>query len=167
MGFRKLVVSLIFLYFLSLLQYSFFPLFSINGVIPNLVLILVCLWNFFEKTDDNFGILLGIEAGFFLDVFSSNFFGTSIVLLLIISIIFKKAHRMLKESQEKHPFVYFLPLFIFCLIFYNLFLKLNAVFFLNSSLQFNLTFFLINLGYNMVLAIIGFYLFKIVISYKT
>lgn len=148
------------LYFLVLFQYSFFPLFGVRGIIPNIILILVCLWNFFEKADDNFGILMGIGAGFFLDIFSSTFFGTSIILLLVVSFIFKKAHWLLKESQEKHSVVYFFPLFVLCLFFYNLFLKLSTVFFLSAPFQFNLVFFLINLGYNIVLAIIGFYSFK-------
>ncbi|MCK4781539.1 rod shape-determining protein MreD [Candidatus Parcubacteria bacterium] len=78
---RKLAIIIIFFYILALLQTSFLVHFSINGMVPNLILISALLINFFEDPKKKDGILSAFIGGFFLDVFSENIFGLKILIL--------------------------------------------------------------------------------------
>jgi len=152
---RKILILILIavFYILTLFQSSFLVHFNISGVVPNLVLILVCLLSFFEKPNQHLGIFGAIIGGFFLDIFSNSFIGISIIVLIIISFFIKKSLHFLKETSERYPIIYFLPLFIFSLIFYDLALVLVS--------QFNLSLgFLIEIIYNSAFAFLGFYIFK-------
>jgi len=162
MNFKNLFILLISFYFLVLLQYGFFSQFTLRGIVPNIVLISVCLLNFFEKKERKEGILGSVFAGLFLDIFSGFLFGTSIAALLIVGIIFKRSHFMLKESQENFPLSYFLPLFVFCFILYYFLIKVGIMFSYNFSFHFDFDSFLGALSYNSVIAVILFYLFKLI-----
>ncbi len=139
----KSFFSLLFLFILlSFLQYSFLPRGGIN-----LILIFICLLSFFKISN-----LLGpITGGFLIDIFSGYFLGFSIIVFLIISFIFKKSHKFLKDSEEKFPFYYFLPLSILSFLFYNS-LTAPSIF--------------LGLGYNIIIITILFYLFKCFLKRK-
>ena len=79
---KKIAIIIIFFYALALLQTSFLVHFSINGMIPNLILISVILINIFESPEKKYGILSAFIGGFFLDVFSENIFGFKILILM-------------------------------------------------------------------------------------
>lgn len=85
----KILILIIFFYFLTLLQTSFLVHFSIFGLVPNFVLLLVILWNFSEKTKNLTGLFAALIGGFYLDVFSNRFFGFNILILLGIVIFIK------------------------------------------------------------------------------
>jgi rod shape-determining protein MreD len=91
----KNIILFIFLsWFLVLAQASFLVHFNVfSGVLgfwtPNLVLIAVVLVNFFEKPEKNSGILAAFIGGFFLDVFSGNFFGFFTLISLGLAVFFK------------------------------------------------------------------------------
>jgi rod shape-determining protein MreD len=70
---KKFVFLILFFYFLILLQISFLSRFFI--FLPNLVLVAIILINFFEEQKSNFGIFAALIGGFFLDIFSEQFFG--------------------------------------------------------------------------------------------
>lgn len=82
------------IYFLALLQTSFFVFFDTKGYILNFVLVAVLLFNLFESRRKISGLILAIFGGFFLDVFSSglfgiNFLGFWVLTLLILSVLIK------------------------------------------------------------------------------
>jgi len=79
--FKKILISIIVFYFLVLAQTSF--------ILPNLTLILVGLWNLFERPKNYAGIYTASIAGFFLDVFSSRPFGFYILISLALTIFLK------------------------------------------------------------------------------
>ncbi len=153
----KIALLLIYVYLLVLVQYSFLPFFDIKGITPNIILIFVCLWNFFEKAEKKTGILISVAAGLFLDFFFGYFVGISTILFLVLSIVFKKSHWILRDSQKKYPFTYFSSLFIIAFFFYNFALRATLFFLESTSFKFNLFF---EFGYNFLLATILFFLFK-------
>lgn len=91
---------ILFLYLLTLFQTSFFPHFQQflpaphfgGGVI--LVIITVILINLFQNQKENLGFFSAFFGGFFLDIFSENFIGFWVLILLgtafFIKYIFKK-----------------------------------------------------------------------------
>ncbi len=160
MSFKTIFFSLIFIFFLIVFQYSLVPFLGIYGLIPNVVLIFVCLWNFFEKKEEKSGIFIAIVSGIFLDVFFSPFLGISAAYFIFVSLFFKKSHQILRGSQESQPIFYFLPLFVFVLFFYFIFLKITFLFFDSFLWNFNLISLLTNIVYNTFIAIIFFFLFK-------
>ncbi len=86
---KKLIISIIILYFLTLFQTSFLVHFSLFGMIPNFVLVFVVLWNIFEKGDSVIGIYNAVIGGFFLDIFSDRFIGFNILILVLLAFILK------------------------------------------------------------------------------
>jgi len=87
--FKKIIFSLIILYFLALIQTSFLVHFRIMGIVPNLVLFLIVIWNFLEKREDYFGLINAFLGGLFLDIFSGRFIGFNILILLFLAIFLK------------------------------------------------------------------------------
>jgi rod shape-determining protein MreD len=86
---RNVLFLILVFYVLVLLQTSFFVSFNIFGIVPNLVIIAVIFINFFEKPDKKFGIICGFFGGFFIDIFSGNFFGFYTIILLAVSLFLK------------------------------------------------------------------------------
>ena len=92
---KKILILIPFLYILTLFQTSFlihFNVFLGGGFFSwtsNLVLISVILLTVFEKPEKNSGIFLGFCGGFFLDIFSENFIGFHILILVIIAFLIK------------------------------------------------------------------------------
>lgn len=86
---KKFLISLSLYYTLVLLQTSFFVHFNISGIILNLVLISVILWNLFEKSKSSFGLFNALIGGFFLDVFSNRIIGFYILILMGLAIFIK------------------------------------------------------------------------------
>jgi rod shape-determining protein MreD len=127
---KKLLIIVFLFYLFILLQNSFLAHFDIFGVSPNLVFVLFFLLVFFEKKDKTYrAIFLAITAGLFLDIFSFTCLGPSIIVLIIIALLLKKAQSMLKNREDTYPFVYFLPLFIIFFLVYDLLLGLTFYFF--------------------------------------
>lgn len=118
----KYLISIVAFYFLAVFQNSFFASFSQFGVTPNLVVVLFFILIFFEKGDKKYPIAFyAASAGFFLDIFSSEYFGISAVLLFIEGMAIKKIHFLLSEKNNKYSFAYFISLFFIFLIFYEVF----------------------------------------------
>jgi len=156
------VATIIAFYLFALLQSSFFIYFSLFGVVPNFVFILFFCLIFFGRKDSRWHIILpAILAGFLLDAFSAIPMGISIILLTIIGFFVKKMQSMLKDSDKKYPFWYFVWLFLVSFAAYLLAIKLCAYFIGldNFSLQFNIRF-ISETVYNLIFALIGFYLGK-------
>ena len=91
---KRVLILIFLLYFLALLQASFLPYFTFsqkwwgNGNL-NLILFLVILLNLWEKPAEKSGLIAGFFGGFFLDIFSENFFGYWILILIILSLFIK------------------------------------------------------------------------------
>lgn len=104
---KKIVLIFLGFYLLTLFQISFLIHFNFGwqlGFLP--ILILVALINFFESHSKKTGIYSAFFAGFFLDIFSENFFGFWILILLAISIfikfIFKKYFQIPTWTPPTH-----------------------------------------------------------------
>ena len=95
---KKVLISIIVFYFLVLIQTSFLVHFTLFGAVPNLVLILIIIWNFLEKRKNYFGVINGLIGGFFLDIFSNHFIGFYVLILvglaILIKLIFKRYVRI-------------------------------------------------------------------------
>jgi len=87
---KRLLFLFFCFYFLTLIQTSFLIHFNLGwqlGFLP--VLFLVIFINFFEGPSENIGIPSAFLAGFFLDIFSENFIGFHILILLLVSLFIK------------------------------------------------------------------------------
>lgn len=157
---KYLIITLLFFLF-AIVQNSFLPYFSIFASVPNLVFILFFILIFFEARHEyNFGFWVAIIAGFLLDVFLASHLGTSIVFLLIIYFLEKIIVHFLKERQDGFSIFYFMPLFLICLLFYDiLWYAFSVVFALSISFTLDVTI-LFNLIYNTGIACLGFYIYK-------
>ncbi len=155
----KILILIPFFYLLTLFQNSFLSRFSIFGVSPNLILILVCLLSFFEGPYKYSNVFLALAAGFFLDIFSNSFFGISVFSFTIIYFLIKETIHILRDISQKYSISYFIPIFIFCIILYDFFFGLFSYFFNHSTLSFLEGYILlIKVVYNLFFAIVGFYL---------
>ncbi|MBU2539830.1 rod shape-determining protein MreD [Patescibacteria group bacterium] len=165
--FYKPLILIVFFYFISLIQNSFLVHFSIFGVIPNLVLILVCLFIFFEKTQTYYGLVSAVIGGFFLDIFSGSFIGISTLSLIIIYFLIKEILCHLKDIPSKYLFLYFIIVLIFTMLFYELFFGLSSIF-LNHSfpIYFGVCAFLVRIIYNLIIGLVFFYIFKRILIVK-
>ena len=86
---KKILISIIIIYFLTLLETSFFVHFNIFRWIPNVILLYVIIFNIIESPKKYGGVYISIVAGFFVDIFSSNFIGYSIIIFLATSLLLK------------------------------------------------------------------------------
>lgn len=129
---QKFLIATILFYIFAILQNSFIAHFSFLGAMPNLLFVLFFLLIFFEGKNKTYAVFVSILAGLFLDIFSYNYLGPSIILLLVINFLLKKTKLMLRNTEEKYPFVYFLPLFVIYLLIYDLFVALY-VYFIDSK----------------------------------
>jgi len=158
---HKNLIIILFLYLFVLLEGGFLNHFAICGVVPNLVLILLCLAAFFEKPHGYSGIFLAVFSGLFLDIFSKLFFGVSILTMVIIYLLIRELIHILRDTRQKHSIFYFIPIFILCLIMYDFFLILFSYLTDHSVLlSFGGYTLLIKIAYNLVFATAGFMLFK-------
>jgi rod shape-determining protein MreD len=83
---RKILLLVLFFYFLVLIQNSFLIHF-VN--LPNLVLIFVGLINILEDKTKKAGLISAVIGGFFLDMFSSQFIGYYILIAVLIAVSIK------------------------------------------------------------------------------
>ncbi|MDO8559223.1 MAG: hypothetical protein Q7R84_02720, partial [bacterium] len=74
----KILISAPILYFLTLLQSSFMPHFTVFGYTPNVIFILIILSAFLSPS---FSLISAISGGIFLDIFSTHFLGFNVLIL--------------------------------------------------------------------------------------
>jgi len=98
---KKILISIIIFYFFVLLQTSFLVHFSIWGIIPNFILILVIFWNFFENSKKFLGLHNALIGGFFLDIFSNRIIGFYILILLAVAVFIK----LVIKKHVRIPFI--------------------------------------------------------------
>lgn len=157
---RKFFIFILFFYLLTLIQTSFLIHFNIMGQVPNLILIALVLLIFFEKPEENFSFFAAFTGGFFLDIFSNVFLGTSIIALLLMTFLFKKLVKIIEGLN-----ILWLLIFIFLsLVFYNLFSDLVSSFISRdiTAIQINLgKVFIIESTYNLILGLIVFYIISL------
>jgi len=72
-----------------LIQTSFLVHFIVWGMVPNLILFLIILWNVFEKADNKFGLYQAVIGGLYLDIFSNRIIGFNILILFCLAILIK------------------------------------------------------------------------------
>jgi len=151
----KLIFIFLFFCLAGIMQISFFSWFAIWNTVPNLILTLFFLIVFFESPKKYIeSIFSAVVAGFILDIFSSYYFGISIILLLAVTFALKYVIRLLKKTKDNYPVIYFIPLYI---LFF-----LSNVFFLHLSRTeiISISVFLIVLPYNLFFGLTGFYIYK-------
>lgn len=100
---KKILILFFFFYFLTLFQNSFLVHFKIFNLIPNFILISVAAIAIKEKTKDNLGFFSAFIGGLFLDVFSQNFIGWNVLVLIGIVIAIKMLKRYLRPIFRNSP----------------------------------------------------------------
>jgi hypothetical protein len=146
----KTIFSLIFFYFLAIIQTSFLVHYEIMGRMLNLVLISIILVNFFEKKESKLGVIVGAAGGFYLDIFSPYFPGLFSVLGIAVALLI----RMLKPFFEIRKFVSFIIILFIALLFYEIILALTT---LANGFYFNI----FSLIYNFLVGIILYLLTRV------
>jgi len=87
----RILTIIIFFYFLVLLQTSFLIHFNIVGGLINYIIILIPLLviSFLTPQNQREDIVAAFSAGFFLDIFSGQPIGVSILIFLSITLFVK------------------------------------------------------------------------------
>jgi len=154
---KNVIISMLFL-MLTLVQVSFLPHVRVMDTIPNIVFIAFFIIALLERQNEYYAVVWALLAGFMLDVFSSFYFGASMISLLIVYIFLKYMMYFLKEMPGKYLFVYFIPVFLLCQVLYG---SLMYVFinFPHITPHINQSIFA-GLVYNLALALIIFYAYK-------
>ena len=163
MRFVKYPLIAILFFFLALLQTSFLPHFSIMGAAPSLVFIFFfilvfneCLKRKFFNQEYYFALFLVVLAGLFLDIFSPFYFGLSIISLLGVYALVKTIMYFVREQRDRYFILYFIGIFSFCFLANVAFLNL-----VSNNFHFR-KYLYIELAYNVALACVGFYIYKII-----
>ncbi len=92
----EITKSILILIVLITLQFTFVPFISINGIIPDLVLIYVVI--FTMKFGQSKGSIFGFVVGFFFDVFSGGLIGSAMFSKTLAAFI---AGYFYKEEYEE------------------------------------------------------------------
>ena len=152
---RNLILAIVF-YFLLLIQTSFLVPFSIRGQIPNLVLITLFLIIFFGRLAKS--RLEAFWVGFLLDIFSPYPIGIS-ALFLFLSTLFVQR---LDKDLKKDSILVFLALFLIFQLFYYSLVSGFEHFFQGSNFWIIEYAFLTQIGYNILFALIGFFVCRVI-----
>jgi hypothetical protein len=120
MKWQNLALYFIFFYLLYLLQSSFMPkLGNWAGSLDLIFLYFFFLVFFIKKNDYLVIAILALIAGFFLDILNLEYFGPSVIILLIIGLVFKKIQLALKGADENFSLTPFLSLFVLAWIVFE------------------------------------------------
>lgn len=87
---KKLICSIITVLILFLLQTSIFKYISLGGIVPNLLLILICTYGFTRGETD--GLIAGFFCGLLNDIFFMNFIGFYTILYMYLGYVNGKFH---------------------------------------------------------------------------
>lgn len=163
MFFKQLVfIFLFFIFFFA--QTSFLPGFNIISPVPNLVFILFFLIIFFEEKKIRIhSFFPELAAGFFLGIPPVSFFVLPVILLSVIHFLKETMDYFLEKTQGKYAIFNFIFLFSVCFVLYN---ALMGGISLLLIFQFNFGLHIFqNLIFNVIFAIVGFYIWKTIINY--
>ena len=94
---KRILILFFIFYFLCLVQTSFLIHFGIFNKGLNLVLIALFLFIFFSPAKQM--PWESFLAGFFLDLFSKNIFGVSMIILFLLGILIKKILSHIKTTN--------------------------------------------------------------------
>jgi rod shape-determining protein MreD len=86
---KNLILFTILFYFLTIFQTSFLAHFSIKGIVINFILVALFVINILEEPETNTGIFAAGVSGFFWDIFSDNFIGFHILILIFLALSIK------------------------------------------------------------------------------
>jgi len=99
---KKVFASIGIIYLLIIFQTSFLTHFKLCRYLPNLAIIFVVFFNFFERQEEKNGLIIAGACGFLLDIFSGKPLGFYTAILLIACLIIKvfvKKYLYLKLSK--------------------------------------------------------------------
>ena len=103
----RIVITALIVFFNFILQSTLFPHFAIQGVFPNTALIIVTSYALLRGSKE--GALVGIGAGFLMDVFFSTYIGFYTALYMVFGLLLGRSQSNFYREN------YVLPV-IFCTI---------------------------------------------------
>ena len=159
---QKYLPAVLIFFILAVMQNSFFSHFAFFGSTPNLVFIFFILLVFFSGRHSSGEIIIySFLGGFFADIYSYNFLGTSAILFMLSGFLAKKAQNSLLTASGETSFEYFAPIYAGAFVF---FLAISwALGNITNIKQVNLVFdmrFFALLIYNFLSAVAGYFIFK-------
>lgn len=116
----KFLNAAIILFIFAVLQISFFNLLNFIPIIPNFPLIAILILSFLVSFEDL--MILSLISGFFTDLFSAVFFGTSMISLVIVFAAFRFLRK--KAINELAPAEFAIKS-LFCFIFFYITLAIS------------------------------------------
>lgn len=151
---KKIIILGVLLYFLVLIQKSFWGYFNWSGASLNLVLIAVVLVNFFSFSSGRTGFVAAGIGGLLLDLFSSTWLGVNFIILLVIALIVQEVSKLLRS----HDLVGFSLILVGSILLFNLSWAIA-----NWGMNFTLIKFsiLAELIYNLIGGLVCFYLVRV------
>lgn len=107
-------------YLATVLQSSFFVHYSLcNGNVGVFFLLYFTLIFFEKEKSLKSTIIYSIVGGFIYDAMLNLYFGTSILALLLVGFLLKKAKEYLHNADKEYPLSYFVVMFIFGFLIFN------------------------------------------------
>lgn len=101
----RIAITALIVFVNFVLQSTLFPHFAIQGVFPNTALIIVTSYALLRGSKE--GALVGVGAGFLMDVFFNTYIGFYTALYLVLGLLFGRSQRSFYREN------YILPI-IFC-----------------------------------------------------
>lgn len=147
---QKRIITIIFLFFLVVLQSTFFAHLNIKGASPNFVLIIFILVAFFSHPKSNFLYILAPISGIFLDFFSVSF-GIHFITFSVLALVLKKFSSLIARKDILTVSV----LLLISLIVY----QIVIIFFYSVFSGIKVNFSFGGLIYNLILGLIFYYLY--------
>ncbi len=98
---KKIIVTAVLLLICFLLQSSVFPAIALNGIVPNLLIILTASLGFMKG--ERSGLLIGFFCGLLLDIFGGGVIGFYALIYMYIGFINGKFHQIFYPEDIKLP----------------------------------------------------------------
>lgn len=115
---KKLIFPIVFIYLAAILENSFLNYFLVQGRSLDLILTTFLLILFLYRRSYNHLLLIGLWAGFILDIFRYPGFGTGLTAILILFFLYQGSQRWITRPKKISGFlIWFL---IYNLLFYVL-----------------------------------------------
>ncbi len=116
---RLVVIALLF-YLFALLESGFLVSFAIYNVLPNLILGFIIVLLFIDEHINIYDLLIVLAGGFFLDLFSTSYFGILSLDLLCLFFFLK----IVLSVIAKKSILFLILILMFSILFYDLFFSL-------------------------------------------
>ena len=101
---KQVLISIATVLILFILQTGLFHYLSFDGIVPNLLLIVVCSYGFLRGETE--GVIAGFFCGLLIDIFYSRMYGFNSLIFLYLGYFNGMLNRFYMENEIKLPIAF-------------------------------------------------------------